>query len=483
MPRVCSPETITGTLLGEATNHGANLSQASLQGMNSTATAAVFDRVEKRLAGQVDDSLTPDDTKAIEMFGTPRNGVELAKATVAVQRNASMSLGEDTVLPVQKAIERHIAKYGDDASKETKAAYKVAMQEVFDGIDKETIPQKHQALYQRYKQFYLKEGGPLFRPPVTDPAAIAVNNFKYNVLRASSTIIFGNPVEATIKLPALYGTNAVKGLMDATKAGLFSEVPEMKAKGIYGYHDFGDKKSRWDKILGFTDTATRNVAYFTGKASGGEDEGARAIQRALFVPRLGDLPEAYWNNKSMSQSLYGFLNYTVNTYRFYGSLLHKAATGDTKAMAGLTYALGASAAIGGISGIPGFGLLETLNPDYADELKSGDYGKTPLTNLVRLGNIDSVFIVPSMVDNKIKEINKDAEKAKLALDEGDFTNTAFALGDMGLKASMPLTRGWWADPSIQRALKLAQKMVNDDLDDDFSVEAREALLPFTKQYK
>ena len=405
-------------------------------------------------------------------------------------RNWSGLLGEDYIAPLQEFLESHFAQYGDDLNA-GRSDYFSQIDDVLDSLDDSGLSSSQLRLAEKYKTlygnggvFYNKEGG------IRDVAAIG--NIVGNTIQSSPTVIMGNPLELSYKLPAIYPKETIPAIQRAMKEGLFKRIPEIEARGGYGSsvgaaNVMGDRKA-FEGLIGLTDIPAKNITYFAGElASPGG--GIKAIQDIMFVPRFADVPAIY--HSGMGGATIGLLSYTINTYKLIGGLMGKAVKGDMTALASLATMYGIAGTIGGLgsesgnpftsalaSGMPAplQSFIEAAIPD-SEEFFDENTGK--LAGLVKPGSIDRVGIPFSIASRQLGKGLKAGMNSVEEFGEGDYIPAIVDLGDAILSALPFGTGSVLNDMQFQKVKDMAVDAFKGDLDfEDIPGEALDKFTPY-----
>jgi len=439
----CSPATIMGKIMGTMDDFvTGGVPFDYLEKKTGVAGMKAYSEMSGELGGQLHDAaystpvISADRIAAMNMlekfkFETEAESRTLMGKTKEIflsMRNPSSVLGESFVGQFEEVLSDVLKDFDATDVAYNRRIYREAVESFFDGFDETDFKPQALGYLERYKSWYLNKGGTIF--PEKNPALleVLVNNPATNLAISSPTAIVGNVFEMAIKAPSLYGfENAFKGFMTAMENGLFREIPELTEKGVYGF-DFMSQQERGllRTILSYTDTPAKNVMYYAGKNYYGTEGGGRlAVQQAMFVPRLSDVPEIYWN--PAGKSAMKLMSYTVGTYKLLGSLGVRAFNGDKEAMRqfgtylGMSFAIGAlgNAALGhdplasGITTVlpePITNAIAAVDPDFGGYLKENSAGIPRLINLGFVRPFAAADVAQSIVEKSSKAASDGVSK-------------------------------------------------------------------------
>jgi hypothetical protein len=471
----CTPDNVIGKMLGVREANGFEVGidlideldhggKASYNNFNNQFKAEVFK--ESADSPQKEASL-----KAANMF--VGDGPEVALSIAHDLRNPSGLFGEDKIAPIVEFITEHHTEHFDDIPG-GRADYFEGIKEAFDEVDTDGFSITQQKAWNKYKSFY-ENGGELYSLNQKSGLEKGMTNLAGNVIKSSPTVIIGNVLEGTIKLPTLYPKTFLKGIADAqANGGLFKHIPELKEKGVYGINYAGEDPGLWGGLIGLTDVPLKNIAYYAGELADGPGGGIKAVQRVAFTPRFGDLPGVYYGTGG--RAAVQFLSYTMNTYKMYGSLFKMAKEGNPGPL--VTYHVLAGLVGGGAAaGIPavGEGIFESLFPDSEEWFEEN---KGPLAKLVQPGNITKIGVGYDIANRQFKSIGKNWESATERIRDGETLNGVLDLADIGLNLAA-FTTAPVGDLNIQKALRMGKEVMQGELDiEDVPAEAQEKYVPF-----
>lgn len=527
MPKACTSENVVGELAGLLESAGITPEAGALDALGASGKNYYNKTVTKN--GDDLDVLHPSPfSEKVKSFWerNPLTGdlKPLIGKIITDARNPSGILGEKTLEPVLKFHQDHFknvySKIGSDSDYITAIkAYKKGIKEALKAVDTSGFNESQKGYFEKYKQFY-KKGGE-FYPTETEGTGInqALNNLVTNQIQNSLAVLLGNPLEVAIKLPALYGDNAFKGLGEyITRGAALKKLPELVEAGVYGvkWLDAAETKwyeklnRRWEGLIQFTDIPTKNAAYLAGKAKGGHEEGLKAVQDVMFTPRFGDLPSQRWGSAGRNESK--LLTYTVNTAKMHFSLwrqlLHKQSNMKSRlqAGAGLAWMHGVAFGIGGTGAFITDEQLKFIRqyaPEAADVLEeykepflnkviaavSPEIGNfleendLSLGGLVQSQGINRVFVAGSIMERKIQKASKMMGKAFESLQNGDHLGFAVDAGLSFVTGVLSFTKSGLGDAQVQKLLYLGRDMMKDELDGPLGDELIEDFAPWAKPKK
>lgn len=246
----------------------------------------------------------------------------------------------------------HISRHGSEAGNIWQAEYAPQIRALRD----EVMPNYHGTRKADYadKFFDLHErGGRLYNNPKKGHIQKAIGNVVGNLVMQNPAIMAGNMFEATPKMLA-YATEAgnpgavfkaIGKYMSETGGQFWKRIPELEAKGVYGF-----KQPGGFSIIDITENPFRGMTYYLGEmlSPGG---GLKAIEDIAFDYRLGYEPMFMLDHNE--RSTVTLMRFTVGTTQFLGHLYHQTLKGNPKA----ALALGAfmamqTAQTGSVSALP-----------------------------------------------------------------------------------------------------------------------------------
>lgn len=482
--KACSVDNVIGSILGMGEYNGNPVGFEAVDELDNGGKATYVN--QKNAIGQaIDNESTPttpeqqvkaEADKQAKSFTSLWKGdaPEIVPGILTDIRNPSGVLGEDFIKPVVEFITDHHAEHFDDI-KAGRSDYMDGIHDVFDELDTQSdnLSDAQNAYYKKYKSFYM-DGGELYNLNARSWTEKAVSNLGGNVIKSSPNVIIGNVLEGTIKLPTLYGKTFMQGMAKAAENGLFTKIPEIEAKGVYGVNYAGEQLGKWEGLIGLTDVPLKNIAYYSDLLAGGD--GIKGVQKIAFTPRFGDLPTIYHSGGGRMATQ--FLGYTINTYKMYGSLWQEAKRGNIAplvtyhALAGLLGGAGAS--------VPaiGEGVWTTLFPDSAEWFEEN---KNPLSKLIQPGNISRIGVGLDIANRQGQRTVSNAQSGFEKLQEGDIKGGALDIVDSGLSA-MAFSSSPVGDLNLQKVLRIAKDVANEEIYlEDVPEEAIDDFLPFLKE--
>lgn len=478
MTKACNIPNVIGKLLGMAEAKGVDFETSVLDDFDVDKTAAFSEVFNQSGSETYRNNPIPEVDKTYKhLTGDPLHAIH---RVVNDTRNPSGILGDDVVKPVHEFISEIFDAHGN--SEAGRQAYFAEINDVLDEIDGSHLNPDQQLFLERYKWFY-KEGGELFGRERSDGLTKLASNVVGNIVQSSPTVIIGNVLEGVIKLPTLYPKTFLPGMAKAVEEGLFNHIPEVAAGGGYGSSVslekglFGNREG-WQGLIGITDVPLKNIAYFAGQLADGD--GAKAVQKAAFVPRFGDLPAIYYS--SGGRAGIQLLGYTVNTYKMYGQMWKDLANESTRpqALQQLVTFHALSGLIAGAGGLLPKPVEEVIKGAFPESQDWFEENKTPLAGLVQPGEINRVGVGFNILSRQGQKIFRNLEDASEGASEGDLGKVAIEAVDGALNL-LPLSSGVLGDAQFQRIKDLSKKIVMDELDiEDVPEEAKERFLPFIK---
>jgi hypothetical protein len=388
------------------------------------ASQAEFVNYDIKADAEIDNKLPANESdKKIKSFWSSRiNQVtETAEKILLDNRRPSGILGHDFIDRLDQTLISHAKKYGL-GSPEGKAAYFKEIVPQLKKVDIKQFPEHAQGYARDYINFF-KDGGSLYKDP-DYPTGIqgALNNFTGNFVQGSAGVYLGHPVEAVVKLPALYTKEiipAVGKFIQETHLKPWKKIERFERIGIYGRHDPSNFVSKALQVVRFAETPNRTLAALCGEIRYGGDTGAyRGAQEVMFVDRLADIPRQKWGDVGRDQAK--LLNYALSTARMYAGmwsdLLHPKVQRGMRLRAltslvtfhGMVYALGGSKAL---FPKPLMWAFNKIDPDAEEKMAFGDYKETPLTPLVQLGFPNQISVVNNMANSMLRNTPKNLDKA------------------------------------------------------------------------
>ena len=473
---VCNADNVLGKMLGMRETDGLPVTLEHLDAIDNAGKAHYNDTVNQ-WGSEIYDDAAPHEgdnkalAKAKDWFigDTP----EVVRNTLQSARNPSGLFGEERVKPVIDFVTQHHTDYMDNLA-EGKKAYMDEIEMVFDDIDTADMSPALQEGWNNYRRFY-EGGGELYGMAEINPVAKGLSNLTYNLIKSSPNVVLGNIAEGVIKLPTLYPKTFMTGIAKAVENGLFKELPEMAAKGIYDINERGHTRGKWNGLIGMTDIPLKNIAYFAGEAAeaGG---GAKAVQRVAFLPRMGDLPSAYYSGGG--RAAVRLLGYTVNSYKMYADLWRQASKGNVAPL--VTYHVLSGLVGGGAAATLPQPLIAALKVAFPDTEEWLDENQGPLAKLIQPGNITRLGVTYDVAARQGSGAWKNFKKAAEYAQDGEFGNASLE----GLDALLRLqsfSDAAIGDAQIQKALRMAKDVAQGELaPEDVPAEAVDKFLPFTK---
>lgn len=463
MPKACNPEHVYGQMMALGDAHGSTVLPEVVDDMSTGEKSAFFEIGRQDGAEIFDVSANQPEANmlSLEWWKDLIEDKTTIKDFHTSFANPSSVLGEDIVSEFDNLLV--------DLQDATPFEYKQEIREFFDSVDTTGLNDAQMRYFERYKQAYQNPIGSEAKGWIED----RLDSVTKGVIHLNPTIIVGNPVETLLKMPALYGTDGLKGIMMAHREGggdalaLFRKHPKLIEQGVYGLEHAGDaSKGMMDKVMQGFDVPFRNMWYYTGLANGGTEAAGRlAVQRGLFVPRAGDIPLAY--HGSLGRQQLRLLGYTLNTYKMLGGLAEGALRRDPKALAGLAYYATMAWALGGMAGAipqPLTELIGLVSQDAEDYIKED---KRALTGLIQAQGINRIGITTDIFNKNLGIVGKAFSDKETANPE----SLVFALSGLLFKSDLLNN-------------KFVQRGVNQMLDvwrgeEELGTAAQETFLPFT----
>lgn len=494
--RACTSDNIMAWIVANAKSRGAKIPQLDSFLLNDIDNGgrAVYNEITNQAAAGVYENLpkTPQNASDNTALSFLQKQLDekiiqptklVAKFVITDNKRAEGKYGEEVVKPVIEFIQGHLEKYRDNLA-DGGPSYFEGIKQVFEKIDTTRMPESILRDFNNYKQYHI-DGGRLYPKNSARPAVLKVlSNVSGNLIQASPTIILGNPLELAMKLPALYPKEMFPALWKTIKNGkIFMKVPELDAKGIYDTfpEDGGGILKKF--VLAATDNPLKTAFYYAGELKGGVAGGIEAVEKGAYKYRMGNET----NNEMSDVGRVGisFLNYTLNTYRMQAAWLKGLTSPKTfvnSARGLLTYYAVAGAIGGWDASIPEpvQWIIRAANPELADQI---DESRTPLTRLVKLGTIDSVFITGLMLTRTFQNASRDFRKAMTHFENGDIGRSAVHVTNATL---LPLAKTTnflgIGDAQVQKIIKIAEDIAFQDLElgsDDFYKRLQKDFIPFT----
>lgn len=403
----------------------------------------------------------------------------------------SAKLSDEYIQPLQDYLEDFFAEFGDDLSQGASTYYK-EIPEVLDSLDDSLLSPEQMHHAERYKKIFA-DGGSFY---AKENGLELVNNVVSNYIGSSPTVLYGNLLEVSYKLPALYPDTmipAIKKAIDEVGGikNLGKRIPEIEAKGGYGSsigtNVVGNRKA-YEGIIGLTDIPAKNIVYYAGelREAGG---GMKALQDVMFVPRFADVPEIYMS--SGGRVTVGLLSYTINTYKLINGLALKAAKRDMFALKALGTMALISGGIGGLgseSGNPVTSTIASATPDLVrwpiqqlipESEEWFDENTGTLSPLMRAGGIDRIGVPFEMVSRQAKRAFSKAGDSLEEFGDGGLWNGTVDMVD-ALFTLAPFGRGTiFNDAQFQKVKDLAVEAFKWDLDfDEVGEKTEEVFVPY-----
>jgi hypothetical protein len=475
MPDLCNEGTVAGWLLGmrEANGHTVDISDLNPKNQGEVNT---FNKVSNSLNEAVLEDAPDSPSKGAAQQALSfltGDGKQVGASIISDLRNPSGLFGEEKIAPVVDYITNHYQEHFGDI-KEGREDYFDGIRDVFDSIDTSDLSVAQEKAWNKYRSFY-QNGGELYTLNTRSGLEKGISNLMGNVIKSSPTVIIGNLLEGTIKLPTLYPKTFLQGIAEAQRnGGVLKEIPELAQQGVYGVNYAGEAKSPWEGLIGLTDVPLKNIAYYADKLAGGD--GLKGVQKVAFTPRFGDLPSVYYSSGGRAATQ--FLNYTINTYKMYGSLWQSAKQGNVAPL--VTYHLLAGLLGGGTAAIPmvAQNAITSLIPESEEWFAQNS---NVLTQLIQPGNINRLGVGYDIANRQIKSAGSNWESAFDRFQDGDTVGGVLDLADLGLNA-LTFTSSPLGDLNIQKGLRIGKEVMQKELDlDEVPGELQEKYLPFTME--
>jgi hypothetical protein len=344
----CSPESITGALTATLEAVGVDTMEAKLsmsKAQKQGYTAKIDDLFDdafhdgSRLK-EGDDTIIDWIAGSRDNFDKPATSagrvINGTKSLFYQFRNVSQSLGEDVVQPFQKIMEKINGEYKDNP--DGRKIYTALIKDKIKELESTRPKLSDSPAWSRYSK-WLKDGGSLYHTDHQNVLAKGVNNVVSNIITGNFNVFGGNLIEM-MKVPVLYGGDALKTISHATnftkrddlvKAGVFQEtdIPfkenpaDPKVWNALRKANYKGLQTIQDLTFLF-DTPIKTWAYEAGKAKGGHEEGMRAVQRITFANRLAD--PTFMQIDPVGRLGTQLTNYGMGTVRLYGNLWHEVAS-------------------------------------------------------------------------------------------------------------------------------------------------------------
>jgi hypothetical protein len=482
--KACSVDNVIGSILGMGEYNGNPIGFEAVDELDNGGKATYVN--QKNSIGKAIDAestpTTPEQQAKAEADSQVKKLVdtwggdarEIVPGILQDIRNPSGVLGEDFIKPVVKFITDHHAEHFDDI-KAGRNDYMDGIRDVFDDMDAQAdnLSDAQNAYYKKYKNFYM-DGGELYNLNSRSGLEKAVSNLGGNVIKSSPNVIIGNVLEGAIKLPTLYGKTFMQGMAKAAENGLFTKIPELDAKGVYGVNYAGENLGKWEGLIGLTDVPLKNIAYYSDLLAGGD--GIKGVQKVAFTPRFGDLPTIYHSGGGRTATQ--FLGYTINTYKMYGSLWQEAKRGNFQPL--LTYHVMAGLLGGAGASVPAIAqnIVQTAFPDSEAWFEEN---KNPLAQLVQPGNITRLGVGLDIANRQGQRAVSNIDSGVGKLQEGDVKGGILDIVDAGL-SGMAFSSSPVGDINLQKVLRIAKDVANEEIDlEDVPEELQDSYLPFLKE--
>lgn len=476
--KACTVDNVIGKLLSVRETKGLPIGFDVLDELDNGGKASLVNHQTEIKAAVLDDAGGDEALKSKEWKGGEET-TQIAKGVISDQRNPSGLFGEDRVKPVIDFVTDHFQSNYDDIGA-GKSQYKKGIKSVFDSIDTSDLTKAQQIAWDKYRRFY-ENGGELYsaqRGGLKTSIEKGVGNLTSNVIKTSDSVLIGNILEGTTKLPTLYGDTFIPAIAEAWQRGLFKKLPELERLGVYGH--FQPEKTTggpkglkglltgWDGLIGTTDIPLKNISYFAGELADGD--GLKAVQRVAFTPRFGDLPAQYYTEGG--KSLVSLLSYTVNSYKMYLDIWRQAMKGNMRPL--MTYHLmtgvigaGAAAAAGEpgkgwFDGVPApllwiIGAVVPGGQEYINEHQG------PIAKLIQPGYIASLGINASIATRQFGKLGKNLLTIQAYQQDGDYAGAALEAADLGFNF-LPFGNSVLGDINIQKALRIGKEVVAGEIE-------------------
>jgi len=366
-----------------------------------------------------------------------------------------------------------------------KGEYRNGLRKVIKGIDLESLPASLQGEAKHWFRD-LEEGYPFYGKQ-GNILTWVISNVTANNVDFSGNILAGNPFELIVKLPTVYGVRgagkAVVKALEETDGNLWAKIPELEAKGYYGFPDQPTnnpviKASQAynklaDSVMAITDRPLKNIAWAA--------KGTEGIEKIAFKNRLGN--DSRITRNPLGRGILTFTNYTLGTYHLLGSMIVGLTNPQTASnaarglatWAGLTMALGGQAAV-----IPeplAF-ILKKSDPGYSDW---EEQNLTPIGKLVRPGGITALGISSQMVTRAFQRFGSSVGKAAEKFSYQDYAGMGMDLADAGLSLSTTI-RNPLGNPRLQKVLRSTRELFEGEISEDEYYESlKTTAMPFLKE--
>lgn len=461
MPKACNPESVFGKMLGLGEAHHGKTTPDVVDDMSVKEKSAFFETVRED-AGEIFDSadnLPQANHTGLKFWEKLIEDKTTIKDFHTSFSNPSAILGESVVSDLDNLLTDL------QADSATPFEIKQEVREFFDSVDTAAYdwdaPQHR--YFQKYRQAYENPIGSDAKNWIEE----RLDSVTKGVIHLNPTIIAGNPVETLLKLPALYGTDGLKGIVMAAKeGGIFTKHPNLVKQGVYGLEHAGEQSRGWfDKVMQGAEVPFRNMWYYTGLVSGGNEAAGRlAVQKGLFIPRAADIPLAYQG--ALGRQQLRLLGYTLNTYKMLHGLAKGAVQGDKNALGGLAYYATMAWVLGGTAGAipaPLTELIGLVDQDAEDFIKED---RRPLTGLIQAQGVNRIGITTDIFNRNLQVIGKAAS--------GDGVNPediVFATSALLLKSDLMNNK------TVQRGVNQMMDVWRDE--EEIGPAAQETFFPFT----
>ena len=441
----CSPDTVMGDILGEASLRDPNISAEALGELGGKGLSAFAARNIKDTASSLDDlPLTIDKPIIDKQVGFWKNFSNQFKDTYksadggVVQQASYMSVFHEAMTPAS-VLGHEIVDAVDEVSMQLLqrgivdgSEYKNALKRVFSELDTVELTDSQRIYYEKWKAD--RFNGLLMRRSKTR-LVNKVDTLSKGAVIASPTVIMGNFVEPFLKGIPLYGNHFFKGMSNLIKErgyrGLFEEIPELAEQGLYGL-DIGDvapDKGIIEKFAGALDRPSKNLMYYVGLSKGGTElAGRKAIQDVLFLPTLANTPLVYRTPES--RAAVRLLSYSIGTTQMFHDVLKGAILKPTPET--MTTAASLLGMYGLMGGIPYY--LKEQGEDVGDIPMIGGMWKVA-ADVSEIAIVDRIGIPVSIFNNVVANpIKKVAGvfSGDTDLEAVDYWKAAAAMTYMGL---------------------------------------------------
>lgn len=477
MTSSCNPARVMGEMMALGDIHGADIDPAIItEDMPPAEKAAYYETVDKA-SSEVHDSMR--DTKQQQadnkaLTAAKKLGGDMITPTKAIFTdfaNPSRVLGNDLVTELDNIlIDLKNSHSGNGFA--AKEAFNHSVGDFFERVNTDDFDDAQLRYFERYKDFYSDfnkfNGIGQHKGYIEE----RLDSITRGVIHLSPNVMVGNLVEGVMKLPALYGTDALTGLKMAMQdGGLWHESPELVRQGIFGREYAGQAAKGWiDKVMGATDTPLKKISYYAGFAKGGEEAGRLAVQRVTFAPRMADMPLVY--HTPIGRSSVRLLGYTISTYKMLGNLVEGLTKKETMAQSalGLGWYTALAWGMGGAAGaIPTpvqtlIGVFDGIaGTDYKDQINN-DQGA--LTKLIQTNGISRINITTDLFNKAISTVGKWADGGEVKP-----TDVVFALSTIFLK------NDYFNNREVQRIVKSGYDVYTGEMEPGEA--AQKSFAPFT----